>query len=395
MTNLNLTANGKAQELILTYLQENASEVLAEKINNGVPVEKNGKTFISKKDLNGFMAFANGEARKLAEKGANSACVEDSVVYGWAIHYFEEDSLVGKLFNEDGSEYKPEPKTKPKATPTVPYTLPKPKPEPQLSLFDMLSEKPAESPVEDDDEDDEENDGEVLNADYTPEESEEIHDEEPKKGSPMYQRYLAVKEKYNDGIVLYRLGDFYEMFGGDATTAANELNLTLTGKDCGLKERVPMAGIPFHAADVYISKLVSRGYKVIVAESLDDKTERTVERVIKPNPSAPLKLVDEETGEILSETEMQKFDGDIEEPEELPTVSKLLEGVDLGDDQDEPDDDTPPYSPTSFDTKSKNACLQEHFRDDDQTYCETLSNTFDKETMIYLYDLLDGKLDIA
>lgn len=366
MTNLNLTANGKAQELILTYLQKNASEVLAEKINNGVPVEKNGKTFISKKDLNGFMAFANGEARKLAEKGANSACVEDSVVYGWAIHYFEEDSLEGNLFYEDGSEYKPESKTKPKTTPAVPYTPPKPKPEPQLSLFDMLSEKPANPPVADDDEDDEENDGEVLNADYTPEEWEEIHDEEPKKGSPMYQHYLSVKEKYNDGIVLYRLGDFYEMFGGDAITAANELNLTLTGRDCGLKKRVPMAGIPFHAADVYISKLVSRGYKVVVAEPLDGKTERTVERVIEPKPSETLKLVDEETGEILSETEMQKFDGDIEEPEELPTVSKLLEGVDLGDEQNEPDN-TLPYSPTSF----------------------------DKETMIYLYDLLDGKMNIA
>ncbi len=90
MTKLNLTAKGRAQELILAYLQENASDVLAEKINNGVVIEKDGKRLISKKDLDGFMAFANSEAKKLAEKGANSACVEDSVVYGWAIHYFEE-----------------------------------------------------------------------------------------------------------------------------------------------------------------------------------------------------------------------------------------------------------------------------------------------------------------
>lgn len=107
MTKINLTAKGRAQELILAYLQENASETLTEKINNGVPVVKDGKTLINKKDLNGFMAFANGEARKLAEKGANSACVEDSVVYGWAIHYFEEDSIEGKLYHEDGTEYQP------------------------------------------------------------------------------------------------------------------------------------------------------------------------------------------------------------------------------------------------------------------------------------------------
>ncbi len=80
MIKLNLTANGKPQELILAYLQENASQTLADKINNGVPIEKDGKRLISKKDLNGFMSFANGEARKLAEKGANATCIEDSVV---------------------------------------------------------------------------------------------------------------------------------------------------------------------------------------------------------------------------------------------------------------------------------------------------------------------------
>ena len=97
MTALNLTASGKPQELILAYLQENASDVLAEKINSGTPFEKDGKQLINKKTLDGFMKFATDEARKLAEKGANSACVEDSVVYGWAIHYFEEDSIQGKL----------------------------------------------------------------------------------------------------------------------------------------------------------------------------------------------------------------------------------------------------------------------------------------------------------
>ena len=94
MTTLNLTANGKPQELILAYLQENASDVLAEKINSGTPFEKDGKKLINKKTLDGFMRFAMDEAKKLAEKGASSAFVEDKVVYGWAIHYFEELSLI-------------------------------------------------------------------------------------------------------------------------------------------------------------------------------------------------------------------------------------------------------------------------------------------------------------
>lgn len=104
---INLTAKGRDQELILAYLTENASDVLADKINNGVPFEKDGKQLINRKDLNGFMNFACDEAKKLADKGSRSAAVEDSVVYGWAIHYFEEDSIQGKLYNPDGTEYKP------------------------------------------------------------------------------------------------------------------------------------------------------------------------------------------------------------------------------------------------------------------------------------------------
>ena len=107
---LNLETKTKEQELVKAYLEGNASEVLAEKINNGTPFEKDGKILTNKKTLDGFMKYASDEARKLASKGANSACVEDKVVYGWAIHYFEEDSIEGTLYNEDGSEYKPTPK---------------------------------------------------------------------------------------------------------------------------------------------------------------------------------------------------------------------------------------------------------------------------------------------
>ena len=125
---LNLETKTKEQELIKQYLEENTSETLASKINNGVKIVKDNKTLINKKDLNGFMNYANQEARKLAEKGSNCACIEDKVVYGWAIHYFEENTIEGKLYNEDGTEYKVESKPEPK------------KPEKQqATLFDLMS----------------------------------------------------------------------------------------------------------------------------------------------------------------------------------------------------------------------------------------------------------------
>ena len=118
MIELKLTANNEAEKLIKEYLENNVSEELANKINNGVPITKDGKNLISKKELKGFMNYANEKARKLAEKGANYACIEHTTVFGWAIHYFEEDSIEGKLFNEDGTEYKPVVKTS-KPTPSV------------------------------------------------------------------------------------------------------------------------------------------------------------------------------------------------------------------------------------------------------------------------------------
>ncbi len=88
--------------------------------------------------------------------------------------------------------------------------------------------------------------------------------------SPMMQHYFSVKEKYKDCIIFYRLGDFYEMFFDDAKTASQVLDLTLTGRDCGLEERAPMCGVPYHSADSYIARLVSAGYKVAICEQLED-----------------------------------------------------------------------------------------------------------------------------
>ena len=90
------------------------------------------------------------------------------------------------------------------------------------------------------------------------------------KLSPMMAQYMELKDKYEDAIVFYRLGDFYEMFFEDAIVASRELELTLTGKSAGLDERVPMCGIPHHAYSSYIDTLIERGYKVAIAEQLED-----------------------------------------------------------------------------------------------------------------------------
>ena len=88
--------------------------------------------------------------------------------------------------------------------------------------------------------------------------------------SPMMKQYFEIKKDYGDTILMFRLGDFYEMFFDDAKTASKELDLVLTGRDCGQEERAPMCGVPFHSADGYIAKLDSKGYKVAVCEKLED-----------------------------------------------------------------------------------------------------------------------------
>ena len=301
MIELNLTTANKQEELVKAYLQENASQTLADKINNGTPFEKDGKPLRNKKTLSGFMKYACDEARKLAEKEATSACIDSDTVFGWAIHYFEEDSIEGTLYTLDGEEYKPAPKqSKPISKPAV--KKPEPPREKQFSIFDMAEE--AEQETNEKDEDDLPSQEEI--DEIMTEIAEEERQEVKPKGSPLYQQYIELQKKYPDCIVAYRLGDFYEIFGDNAVTVANALDLTLTGRDCGLESRVPMVGFPYHVSDVYIGKLVDKGYKVAVAESLSEIRTVSDEREI-----------DEETGEVLSEEEMQAFDGDIEEPSDL------------------------------------------------------------------------------
>lgn len=323
MITLNLTANNKQEELVLAYLQENASDVLADKINNGTPFEKDGKPLINKKTLSGFMKYACDEARKLAEKGANSACVDDVTVYGWAIHYFEEDSIEGTLYTIDGEEYKPVVKAKtPQKSTYTPTSVAKPQPPKpqnlQFSIFDRIDETEVKdtandtltaetdtNPVEMDENSDMPSDEEIQEA------LAEVYEQEQReKANPMYQKYMGYQDEHPTAIVAYRLGDFYEVFGDNAVTVGNETGLTITSRDVGLDNRITMVGFPYHAADNYFAKIVKL-HDLYIIENDGDK------QFIQKVNMADNRLIDEDTGEILSEEEMRKFDGDIEEPNEL------------------------------------------------------------------------------
>ena len=108
------------------------------------------------------------------------------------------------------------------------------------------------------------------------------------KISPMMRQYLETKDVYPDTLLFFRVGDFYEMFFDDALIASKALELTLTGKDCGLEERAPMCGVPHHSCDIYIKRLIDAGYKVAICEQLTDPSEskglveRDVVRVVTP-----------------------------------------------------------------------------------------------------------------
>ncbi len=123
--------------------------------------------------------------------------------------------------------------------------------------------------------------------------------------SPMMQMYLKTKEEYSDCILFYRLGDFYEMFFDDAITASKELELTLTGKNCGMEERAPMCGVPYHSADVYLNKLVQKGYKVAICEQVEDPklakglVKREVIRVVTPGTITSMQALDEAKNNYL------------------------------------------------------------------------------------------------
>ena len=117
--------------------------------------------------------------------------------------------------------------------------------------------------------------------------------------SPMMKQYFQIKEKNPDTLLFFRLGDFYEMFFDDAKLASKELELTLTGRDCGQEERAPMCGVPFHSCETYIARLVAKGYKVAICEQMEDPAlakglvKRDVIRVITPGTVMESSMLDE------------------------------------------------------------------------------------------------------
>ena len=123
--------------------------------------------------------------------------------------------------------------------------------------------------------------------------------------TPMMRKYVETKEQYPDCILFYRLGDFYEMFFEDALTASRELEITLTGKDCGLEERAPMCGVPYHAVENYLGRLVSKGYKVAICEQMEDPKQakglvrREVVRIVTPGTNLNLPTLEENKNNFL------------------------------------------------------------------------------------------------
>ena len=325
---LNLKANTPSEQKILEYLQNNASETLADKINNGTPFEKDGNPLLNKKTLSGFMKYACDEARNLAEKGANSACIDDATVYGWAIHYFEEDSIEETLYTIDGEEYKPAPK---KVATTKPVTVKSQPPKPQnlqFSIFDKIDDteiKDTKTDVltaetdTDDKEFTEEDKNDALQQLDKEMQTQQAVDKQ--QGNPTYQKYTAYQAEHPTAIVAYRLGDFYEVLGVNAVTLGNKLDLTITSRDVGLQDRIPMVGFPYHAAENYFAKIV-KNHDLYIIENDDEK--QFIER-IKPVVN---RLIDQDTGEILSEEEMREFDGDIYEPQGIdepePSVNQTI-----------------------------------------------------------------------
>ena len=216
MIELNLTAENRQEELVKAYLEEHASEELSEKINNGTLFTKDGVPLTNKKTLAGFMKYACEEARKLAQKGANSACVEDAVVYGWAIHYFEEDSIEGTLYTLDGAEYKPASKTvsKPASKPvekTPAKKAPEEQNKDQLSFFNLS--KPVETePEEDEEEEDPEEAAPIQEKPFDETTGEVLVDEEElaKQLSSVPEENASDLEKYFDPECLLRISELLD-----------------------------------------------------------------------------------------------------------------------------------------------------------------------------------------
>ena len=282
MSKIALEAKTTEHEILKAYLEENASDILIEKINNGVKIQKDGKTLINKKTFETFMDFAAEEALKLAKKGARYAAFEGSIIIGWLIHYFEEESIEGTLYNEDGSEYK------------KPVTVKKPAYKTEVKI----EAKPPEKKV-----------GEVIsmfegledifpdtkNNNGSDDNNDDIIEEKPKP--TLYDTYMEVQGRYPDHVIMKRMGDFYEVFGDNATLLGNELDMTITAREHGNGHRFAMIGFPFHSLDAYINKIL-KNHSIVIIENDEETVRNKIEPVKIENDGI---IVDKKTGEIVDE----------------------------------------------------------------------------------------------
>ena len=266
------TKENKTLQRLLDYLEANASDELVEKINKGTPYTKDGIELINKKTLDGFMRYAIEEAKKLAEKGTMGAMVDDPIVFGWLMHYFQEDEIVGTLYNLDGSEYKPVVKTTTVKTPVV-NTKPvvkKKDNDGQMSLFDAFDEAEQNPPAVTEE-------PPVVAQGNPPRVVENVVPvvEKP-TGNALFQEYSKFVEQYPGCAIAYRVGDFYEVFGKNAVAISNEVDLTLTSREMGLDKRLPMIGFPYHCAERYFEEIAKK-HKLVIVE--DHKATEYVDEV--------------------------------------------------------------------------------------------------------------------
>lgn len=369
MTKLNLAAKGDDQIAVLNYLQQNATDVLADKINNGVQIVKDGVTLINKKTLDGFFRYATEEARKLVVKDARCACVLDHVVFGWAIHYFEEDEIEDTLYNLDGTEYKTAVKRTTTPTVTTKSVVTKPKKnEGQLSIFDMTLPGDESDDTGDDVCDDAEDLDEVQavcepiaqqttthtiahdnvqtatpthvaipQTVATPEQPTQPITTQPTfqqaanshadDKAMFYYKYEIIQRQYPNNILLYRVGDFYEALDKGAELLARTIGLTLTGLSCGEAGRHPMCGIPYHAIDVYVDK-IKQHFAITIMDSdnemrIVEKTELYVVDAVQQNAQR-LAALDEDNAEdfvpVIPKYTPQQAQQDV--PDDIQNVAK-------------------------------------------------------------------------
>ena len=295
---LNLQTQSKEQEILLAYLEQNASAALAEKINNGIPANKNDTQLVMKKDLTGFMKYATEEARKAAPKGAPSACIEDKTVFGWLMHYFEEDSIEGRYFNLDGTPYTPPKKEKKKpAAAAAPQVYSKPKQEAELTLFDMLAaateqEKPiVESqpePVESNfidsfeeykdlplmafssELDPTEDEIQTAMKEYSQMETPVVDLDEPQEPPLLghYEKWIDVQQQYPQALVLIIVDTDMEVYGDHAEQLSELLMLKLSTRDFGPYGCMPRVRFPYTDFERYFYQINDR-YEMALIASLD------------------------------------------------------------------------------------------------------------------------------